>query len=60
MSATKIKTGEPEMSAPNHLPDLPDGARLILKSVIMALANAGLITNANAEYLIASLGLADA
>lgn len=43
-------------------PTLPDVARSILKGVIMALANAGLITGARARHnhLIALLGLADA
>ena len=41
-------------------PNLPDVARSILKGAIMGLANAGLITSADAEQLIALLGLTDA
>lgn len=51
MSATKKKVPAPM---------LPDVARSILKGAIMSLANAGLITSADAEHLIATLGLADA
>jgi hypothetical protein len=39
---------------------LPDVARSVLKGSIMSLANAGLITMTDAEYLIAILGLKDA
>ena len=41
-------------------PSLPDVARSILKGLILSLANAGLITGADVEQLIALLGLADA
>jgi hypothetical protein len=40
--------------------NLPDTAGAILKSVVVALANAGLITGADAEALISLLGLSDA
>ena len=43
-----------------NAPNIPDAARSILKSVITALANAGLITGADAEHLVAVLGLRDA
>lgn len=39
---------------------LPDVARAMLKGSIMSLANAGLITTTDAEYLVAILGLKDA
>ena len=38
-------------------PTLPDVAHAILKGAIMSLANAGLITGADAEHLIAVLRL---
>lgn len=41
-------------------PDLPDFARSTLKGAIVALANGGFITAANAQQLIALLGLGDA
>ncbi|MBX9631441.1 MAG: hypothetical protein K2X67_13055 [Burkholderiales bacterium] len=41
-------------------PVLPDVARALLKSVILSLAHAGLITGADAELLVAYLGLRDA
>ena len=41
-------------------PRLPDVARSILKGAIVSLVNAGLITSADAECLIALLELADA
>lgn len=41
-------------------PTLPDVARSILKGAIMGLVNSGLITSADADHLIALLGLADA
>lgn len=41
-------------------PNLPDVARAILKALIVSLANTGLISRADAENLIALLGLADA
>jgi len=43
-----------------NCPDLPDVARKIIKGVIVALADGGFITNANAQEIIALLGLADA
>ena len=43
-----------------NAPNLPDVARSILKGLIVSLANAGLITGADSEQLIALLGLADA
>lgn len=43
-----------------NAPNLPDVARGIIKALIFSLANAGLITGADAEQLIALLGLADA
>jgi hypothetical protein len=42
------------------LPKLPDAARSILKSVIVALGSTGMISAADAEYLIYILGLIDA
>ena len=41
-------------------PDLPDAARGIIKALIVSLASTGLISNADAECLIALLGLRDA
>jgi len=41
-------------------PALPDLARSILKKAIVSMANAGLITGANAEQLISLLQLRDA
>lgn len=43
-----------------NAPNLPDVARSIIKGVITSLATAGLITGADAENLIALLGLTDA
>ncbi len=43
-----------------NAPILPDVARGIIKALIVSLVNAGLITSAEAEQLIALLGLADA
>jgi hypothetical protein len=42
------------------LPTLPDTARAILKSVIVALGTTGLISGADAEYLIHVFKLGDA
>ncbi len=42
------------------LPILPDLARSLLKSAIMSMANAGLITGADTKQLIALLQLKDA
>jgi hypothetical protein len=39
---------------------LPDVARSLLKAVVVAMANAGILTQADADYLIANLGLRDA
>ncbi len=44
------------MSAPH----LPEAVRLILKAVIMSLANAGLLSSVDADHIIALLGLQDA
>ena len=44
------------MSAPN----LPDVARSIIKAVIVSLASTGLMSQADAENVIALLGLSDA
>ena len=41
-------------------PTLPDVARSILKALIVSLASTGLISRADAECLIALLGLGDA
>lgn len=43
-----------------NAPNLPDMARGIIKALIVSLANAGLITSADAERLVAILGLTDA
>lgn len=40
--------------------NLPDVARTVLKGVIVALGNTGLITSADAARLIELLGLSDA
>lgn len=40
--------------------NLPDVARSILKAMILALANAGLISQADADNIVALLGLRDA
>jgi len=40
-----------------NAPALPDVARSILKAAIVSLATSGLITTADAEHLIAFLGL---
>lgn len=44
------------MSAPN----LPDVARSLLKALIVSLASAGLMSKADADNVIALLGLRDA
>lgn len=44
----------------SHAPTLPDVARSILKGMIVSLATTGLISQADAEHLIALLDLADA
>ena len=41
-------------------PTLPDTARSLLKGAIMSMANAGLITNVDAEQLIVLLQLRNA
>ena len=41
-------------------PSLPDVARLILKGCIVSLGTAGLITMADAEFLLQQLKLSDA
>ena len=41
-------------------PNLPDVARAILKAVIVSLATSGIISSADAENLIALIGLHDA
>ena len=43
-----------------NAPKLPDVARTILKGLFVSLAHAGVITDADAENLIALLGLGDA
>lgn len=43
-----------------NAPNLPDAARSLLKSLIVCLSNTGLISRADADNLIALLGLADA
>ena len=43
------------MSAPN----LPDVARSLLKGLIVSLANTGLMSQADADNVIALLGLSD-
>jgi hypothetical protein len=43
-----------------NTPNLPEIARSILKAVIVSLATTGLITNADAEHLVAFLSLGDA
>jgi hypothetical protein len=45
---------------PTNAPKLPNIARSLLKSAVLALLHAGLIAPADAERLIAQLGLADA
>ena len=40
-------------------PNLPDVARSVLKGLIESLANAGLITSADARLSLVSLGLGD-
>jgi hypothetical protein len=40
-----------------NAPNLPDVARSMLKALIVSLATSGLITSADAEHLIAFLGL---
>lgn len=42
------------------VPALPNVARSILKGAIVSLANAGLITSADAECVLSLLGLRDA
>lgn len=49
-----------EGSVKPAIPTLPDVARSILKGAIMGLVNSGLITGADADRLIALLGLTDA
>ena len=41
-------------------PNLPDVARSILKALIVSLANAGILSQADANSIIALRGLADA
>jgi hypothetical protein len=41
-------------------PSLPDAARALLKALVVSLANTGLISHADAECVIAMLGLGDA
>ncbi len=41
-------------------PNLPDAARSILKALVVSLANTGLVPQADAEHVIALLGLRDA
>ena len=41
-------------------PNLPNVARAMLKGCIVSLGNAGLITTADAEFLLALLDLQDA
>lgn len=41
-------------------PNLPDVARSILKALIVSLANTGLVSQADADNVIALLGLLDA
>jgi hypothetical protein len=43
-----------------NTPTIPDVARGIIKALIVSLANAGLITGADSEHLIAFLRLEDA
>lgn len=43
-----------------NVPNLPDVARSVLKGAIVGLASAGLVSPADAEHLIALLGLEDA
>ena len=43
-----------------HAPNLPDVARSILKALIVSLANAGLMSQSDAESVVALLGLRDA
>ena len=38
-------------------PTLPDAARSVLRAVIVSLANAGLMTNADAEVIVSLLSL---
>ena len=40
--------------------NLPDVARSILKAVLVALANTGLVSQADADNIVALLGLRDA
>lgn len=41
-------------------PDLPEVARSIIKALIVSLANTGLMSQADADIVIALLGLRDA
>ena len=41
-------------------PNLPDVARSILKALVISLANTGLLSQSDAENIIALLGLRDA
>lgn len=41
-------------------PNLPDVSRSILKALVVSLANTGLMSQADAENIIALLGLRDA
>ncbi len=43
-----------------NAPNLPDVARGIIKGLIVSLANTGLISGADAECVLALLGLRDA
>ena len=42
------------------VPNLPDVARSIIKALIVSLASTGLISAADADHVIALLGLQDA
>ena len=44
----------------NGVPNLPDVARSLLKALIVSLASTGLLSQADAQNVIALLGLQDA
>lgn len=58
--ALREQGAEQRKSDFNNAPNLPDVARSILKALICSLATTGLITNADAENLLALLELRDA
>jgi len=49
-----------KLHATNARPNLPDAARVVLKALVVALVNAGLVTATDAHAVIRLLKLGDA